>query len=59
MPSTHLAFGSNLAILENDQEWLADIRQELANMALTVAHVEPVTALVREQQPALAQGVHG
>ena len=59
MPSTYLPFGLSLAGLDNDPQCLAGIRQQLANIALPVAHVEPVTALVREQEQVLARGVHG
>lgn len=59
MPTTYLAFGPSLAILDNDPQWLDDIRQELASIALAVARFEPVTVLVREHEQTLARAYMG
>ena len=57
--TTYLAFSPNLKFLENDREWLEMIRQELAQIALTIARFEPVTVLVRAAEQALAQQYMG
>lgn len=51
--------GPSRAIRENDTQRLADIRQELTSITLTVARFEPVTILVREYEQALAREYMG
>jgi agmatine/peptidylarginine deiminase len=52
-------FGPSRAIRENDTQRLADIRQEITSITLTVARFEPVTILVRESEQALAREFMG